>query len=190
MVSNLSAIVEKLTIASMTNWQQRKSTFLYTIKHTVHFILVCQTHLAITFSLIVIGSWNLHNTVCVIVCYVLRNEISAGSDNSYRISLFVKIAYFGSVKVSDCLQWGSLGKVLMFCLIQLKIRFRLNKRPLYISCKFQSEKKTHIQSNKKKIAKKCLTNFNKWTVVDTTPINYWPAMNVPELSKTLVCFNL
>ena len=65
--------------------------------------------------------------MCVNVFYVVRNEISAGSNKNWEIfpkTPIVKIAHFCNVMTLPkwvILKWGSMGKFLVFCWIQLKI---------------------------------------------------------------------
>ena len=54
------------------------------------------------------------------------------------------------------LKWGSMGKFLIFCRIQLKFRFWLYKKTLTHIMKLSARKKQVI---KKVIAKKPLTNL-------------------------------
>ena len=58
-------------------------------------------------------------------------------------------------KLAIFYNWGSMGKIFIFCRIQLKFCFWLYKKRWHTSWKFQLE----ITSNKKVIAKKPLTNL-------------------------------
>ena len=98
--------------------------------------------------------------------YIVKNQISAGSDKGHRISAYtpiIKIAHFWQRYIytwrcqSERFYNGGLwGKFAFFFPIQLKFRLWLHKKRwhLHVSCKFQQE----IRSNRKVIAIKRLTN--------------------------------
>ena len=121
--------------------------------------------LAITFLLLVIFLSET-DVICVNVFYIVRNEISAGSDKRQRISPstpIVRIALFGNVMSIDM----TLPKWTIFtmCIYGLNFHFFVGsswnfvsdciKKRWHTSWKFQLE----IRSNKKVIAKKRFTNL-------------------------------
>ena len=92
--------------------------------------------------------------ISVNVLYVVRNEISVGSDKKWEISPVDSHCKNRSLLFFTMVR-SYLGKSFVFCRIMLKFRFWEHKKCWRISCKFQFE----ITSIGKAIAKKRLKSL-------------------------------
>jgi len=107
-------------------------SIVYSIKPTVNFIEVC--HTIFWRSLFFITCTTCFQLKLMPIWYVCsRNENSVWSDK--KCKPIVKIAYFWQrhvyhmtlLKEWEFLQWGSMVKINVFCLIQLDFRFWVHK---------------------------------------------------------------
>ena len=97
-------------------------------------------------------------------------------DCKHRSLLVTPFIKYDVTKCEQFLQWGSMGKFLIFCWIQLKFRFWIHKKCWHTSWKFQLE----IRSNEKVNTKMRLINLyemNSSTMVQTSLLLYFLVSN-------------
>ena len=89
--------------------------------------------LAITFVLLVFSNWNFHD-VCQRFLYNQKQNFSLIRQ---KTKIFPIDPHYKNrpllYKSGQFLQWGSMGKFVIFCRIQLKFRFWLYKKRLHTS---------------------------------------------------------